>query len=244
VLRALTGYQLMEVTSKYGTWEREWDTALGAGRLVWGLGGDDAHNVGDPTQVGESWTLVASASAAPESLLAALAVGRHVAVSGHRGRTALRVRRVVMRDGVLTVQVDGPVTELAFVGAESRVRHRVTAGTGAYRPTPDDGYLRVVARGDSSVLYLNPVVRHRGRGVAALAAVVDAQGTWAVRTAGGMSALLLIPRVRRRTLSAARAGGPLVARGLRRLAARAVSLMAAGITGRRRREGAAGQRPG
>jgi len=182
-LRALTGYQLLEVTSTYGIWEEEWDAALGAGRLVWALGSDDAHNVRDVTQVGESWTSVASGSAAPESLLAALAAGRHLAVSGHHGRTSLRVRSVVMRDGVLRVEVDGPVTELAFVGPGGRVRHRVPSGRGAYRPAPEDAYVRVVVRGDSAVLYLNPVVRHRGDGVPVPTASVDAPSTWLARTA-------------------------------------------------------------
>lgn len=203
-LQALTGYQLMEVTSKYGTWEREWDLALGAGRLVWALGGDDAHNVRDSTQVGESWTSVASASAAPESLLAALAAGRHVAVSGHRGRTALRLRRMAMRTGVLAVQVDGPVTELLFVGAGGRVRHRAGGGTATYRPAPDDAYVRVVARGDSTVLYFNPVVRHRGHGVAPLTATVDTSATVALRATGGGAALLLLPRLRLGMLAVAR----------------------------------------
>lgn len=197
VLRALTGYQLLEVTSKYGTWEREWDAALGAGRLVWALGGDDAHNVRDATQVGESWTLVASASPAPDSLLAALAAGRHAAVSGHRGRTPLRLRRLRMREGMLEVAVDGPVTELAFVGAGGRVRHRAPSGIATYRPAPDDAYVRVVVRGDSTVLYLNPVVRHDGGGVPPLTATVDAPVTWALRLAVMAGGVLLLPGARR-----------------------------------------------
>ncbi len=117
-------------------------------------------------------------------------------MSGHRGRTPLRLRRLRMREGVLEVAVDGPVTELAFVGAGGRVRHRATSGIATYRPAPDDAYVRVVVRGDSTVLYLNPVVRHDGGGVPPLTATVDAPFTWALRAAMAGGALLL-PGVRR-----------------------------------------------
>lgn len=240
-LRALTGYQLMEVTSTYGNWEREWDQALGAGRLVWGLGNDDAHDVRDPLQVGESWTSVASGSVAPESLLAALAEGRHVAVSGHRGHSPLRVRSVAMHDGVLRVRVDGPVTEMSFMGPGGRVRHRVASGVGSYRPSQDDAYVRVVVRGDSTVLYLNPIVRHRGTGVPTQAATVDAQATRLLRTVQGATLLTLHGGVRRLAQHMGRrvVGSGLrwaLAIGLRALAAAWVALAAA----RRRRTGQRG----
>jgi hypothetical protein len=33
----LTGYDALEVASKYGVWEDYWDAALSAGRPVWGV---------------------------------------------------------------------------------------------------------------------------------------------------------------------------------------------------------------
>ncbi|MGH2901521.1 MAG: hypothetical protein ACRDMZ_22790, partial [Solirubrobacteraceae bacterium] len=49
----LSGYDAIEVATKYGVWDDFWDAALSAGRPIWGMAADDGHaQLSGPSHVG------------------------------------------------------------------------------------------------------------------------------------------------------------------------------------------------
>src|SRR4029077_5852415 len=79
-LRQLTGYQLMEVVNGPFDVEETWDAALSAGRLVWGLGNDDNHDLSDLHRRGAAWTMVDARSTSVADVVSSLRAGRHYSV--------------------------------------------------------------------------------------------------------------------------------------------------------------------
>lgn len=203
-LRQLTGYQLIEVVNGPFLFEDSWDAALSAGRLVWGLGDDDTHDLTDERRTAVAWTMINARSADTAAIVDALKAGRAYAVSRTNDSASAietTLDEVTVRDGVLHVRCEGDPSTFTFVGQNGVVKKTVKDVTAAsYAFAHDDSYIRTVIRSPRTAMFLNPVIRHDGAAPERLAAQMDVPGTWLFR--GGLIlvalALGLLYRERRR----------------------------------------------
>jgi hypothetical protein len=159
-LRELTGYAALEVASSTTDGEAAWDVALTAGRVVWGVGGDDTHDVANLSRTARVWTLIDAPTAAPADLLAAIRAGRTIAVRGTAGRADVALRSLTMRGDTLRLALDGAPASISIVGAGGVVLGRAADTHALHVLLPHDApYARAVVRTASTVLYLAPVLR-------------------------------------------------------------------------------------
>jgi hypothetical protein len=215
-LQHLTRYHLLEIVNGPFRSEGPWDTALSSGHPVWAIGNDDTHDTSDTRRLAAAWTMIDAPSAATRDVVAALKAGRSYAVA-RNGDTPVRadlgLDRVDVLDGTLTVSATGAPATFTFVGQSGAVRKVVKDATSAsYTLTDHDSYIRTIVRAPQTTIYLNPVLRHDGRGLAMRTATVDPWRTWIVRTALAGALLLatwLLARRRARVPAPAPALGPL-----------------------------------
>jgi hypothetical protein len=208
VLQYLTHYDLLEVLNHFTVSDREWDAALSSGHPVWAVGDDDTHNIDDPGQTGAMWTMVATQSVDRDSVIAALAAGRTIAVAGQGGASDVHVRSVVVGGDTLTVTCDAAVRSISFVGQDGRLLQRTRGGTSAsYLLQAGDPYVRTVIVTPHTTMYLNPVVRYDGTRLVAPIAVFDSPATWEWRA--GLVALAAILAWVAMAVSRFRVSGPI-----------------------------------
>jgi hypothetical protein len=115
---------------------------------------------------------------ATNDIIDALKAGRAYGLHGVSGRTNLALSTVRMSGDTLDVQVSGVPDTLRIVGQNGAVRAMATgaqAALGRLRAvaTAEDGYLRLVAHGDSTMLYTNPVIRWNGRELPRVDVIID-----------------------------------------------------------------------
>lgn len=227
-LRALTGYQLIEIVNGRFTTERSWDEALSAGRPVWGIGDDDTHDVTNADRFAVAWTMIASASDAPADVIDALRSGRSYVVhtTGATEGAPTELASLDVHDGTVSVTCSGPPAKITFVGERGEVKRAVALATSAsYTLAPHDSYVRVEVSTPARTLFLNPVVRFDGRALPAPVATVDTLPTWLQR--GGLffvCVLLALSIVRRHSSRRRRGGGGTDEAPWRRVAAFGVLL--------------------
>lgn len=161
-LTALDGYQAMEVATHSDVWPEAWDAALTAGRRVWGVGGDDTHDLESRHETWRAWTMVASQPPEGAVLLEALLAGRSYAVWSS-------AQRIAHHNGLKALTVDGdtlrlellePADELRLIRQGGEVAAVAkNAGALEYQLKPTDRYLRAEAVVGPLRLFFNPVSR-------------------------------------------------------------------------------------
>jgi hypothetical protein len=198
-LHYLTHYDLLEVLNHFTVSDREWDAALSSGHRVWGVGDDDTHNVDDPGQTGAMWTMIATRDLDRDSVLAALRLGRTIAVAGRDGASDVHVQSVVVHGDTLSVTCDAPVHSISFVGQDGRLLQRTRRSASApyltsasYPLQPGDPYVRTVIVTPHTTMYLNPVIRYDGTHLDQPVAVFDGTATWEWRVGVLAGAALLV----------------------------------------------------
>jgi len=205
----LSGYQLIEVINGRFTSESSWDAALSAGRAVWVMGNDDTHDVTQPDRFAIAWNMIGAKSGAPGDVLDALRIGRTYAVLNTADSASQpTVSSVELKDGVLSVAIDGGEGEFAFIGQNGDVKRTVQeTASASYTLAPTDTYIRTRIKTAAHTLFLNPIVRYDGRALPAPVAAIDPLWTWSERFGiAAFCALLLASVVRRHTRLGGRGG--------------------------------------
>jgi hypothetical protein len=209
-LAHLTRYHLIEVINGPFRHDEAWDAALSAGRMVWGIGNDDTHDLGDPRRTAMAWTMINAPTAGLHDIVEALRAGRSYAVSRTNEMASAvetTLDSVTVADGTLNVTTVGDPSTFVFVGQNGAVRKTVKETTAAsYVFDAQDTYIRTIVRSPRTTMLLNPVLRTHGGPTHAPAAAVNVVGTWVFRAVLLMTAvaLLLVYRERRRPLRASR----------------------------------------
>ena len=161
-LRRLTGYDAIEVDSHFGNAEALWDTALSAGRLVWGVGGDDSHDAADPEQAGHVWTMVQSSSTRTVDVIRALRAGDSYAAMSRvgGGQADVALESLTTHGDTVDLRVSGAPATVWFIGAEGRVLESFENTHGArFVLPPGEPYVRAVVETRDTRLVFNPIVR-------------------------------------------------------------------------------------
>ena len=150
--------------------EALWDTLLTRGKLLWGMGTDDAHELTKPwnrnaARPGQAWVVVRADTLTAPAILGALRRGDFYASTG----VSLRDYRADAEGVALSIaRVRGPGDDTRFrtefVGRGGRVLAAVDGLEARYRFRGDEGYVRarvVDSYGDRA--WTQPVLVRRAR---------------------------------------------------------------------------------
>jgi len=202
----LTGYDALEVASKYGIWENYWDVALSSGRPVWGVASDDGHasiDDGIGSHVGIAYLVIHTVEPTALGVLTALHAGRFHSMYTRDGKPGVDLELFEIEGDQLHVRLGERVDAIRFWGQDGRLlwdeRKRSEA---FYTLSPRDTYVRVEANlfARRIVLYLNPLIRWDGVALPTPEARFLVGRTWAIRSAGAlvfMGAFLALRRTAR-----------------------------------------------
>jgi len=193
-LARLTGYDAIEVASKYGIAAGFWDAALSAGRPIWGMASDDGHTqLTNRSHLGIGAVLIHSDERTPEAVLRALRAGRFHSLYMRQNEPPIALLRCEIEDGELRVKVGERASAIRFVSAHGALRREVRDSDEAgYRLTEDDPYVRVEVLAHGAVMYLNPVLRWDGVALPAPRALLRPLPTWTARALGALVLALVV----------------------------------------------------
>jgi len=219
-LEKLSGYDAIEVATKYGVWDDFWDAALSAGRPVWGLAADDGHAQTDQdagSHIGIGALVIHADARTPEAVLRALKEGHFHALYTRQNEAPLALERCEFEDGALHVRVGERANAIRFYGAHGVLRYQeLGRAEASYTPRDDDPYVRVEVLAHGAVVYLNPVLRWDGVALPRPEARFLAAPTWGVRMAGAAMLAVFAWLVWRLLVRAPQGGGtPELVSGIR-----------------------------
>ncbi|MCK9220533.1 MAG: hypothetical protein PHF97_06185 [Bacteroidales bacterium] len=181
----LTNYDLVEALDQNWRSIPQWDAALSAGRPVFLLADDDAHDISDPYQIQRICTYINSPENKGAQLVRALKSGKsfgaEIFMSNHEtfkqkeqlAKSIPILNSVTLKGDTLCVSVTGKPLKITFIGQNGMPRKIVRLANQAwYKFQPDDTYIRTEivflkyfkhpAVGPGTVFYLNPVFRYSG----------------------------------------------------------------------------------
>ena len=212
----LTNYDLVEALDHNWRSIPQWDAALSAGRPVYILADDDAHNISDPFEISRMCTYINSpdnhGATLVKALKAGMAYGADIFMSSDESFTQKavnaglipRVNSVEVKGDTLWVSVSGKPLKMTFLGQYGEPRKIVRLANKAwYKFKPEDTYIRTEvmflkyhmypAVGPGTIFYLNPVFRTDGTPPGnPLLAEINWPRTWILRILGlgSMAAIL------------------------------------------------------
>ncbi|MFZ1526689.1 MAG: hypothetical protein WAT22_17845 [Saprospiraceae bacterium] len=175
-MKQITGYHFTEVLNHYRTSEEHWDTALSTGKLSWILADDDVHDLKDP-EIFQRWNIIFSDS--KEAVLKAMKEGKNYGVESfytNAENTFLSCKK--LNENTFKWTFEKPADSILFVGQNGVIRQKTVASdTATYTFTPDDTYIRVIAKNQGQNIYLNPLVRYHGSSVTMAADMIAEENT-------------------------------------------------------------------
>lgn len=161
----LRGYDFIEALNHYKKSFSIWDAALSSGKLCWILANDDSHNIYKENETFVNWNMIGAGHKNRESILSALRKGCHYGVNNkkeHVNSNYLHSAKAV--GGRIKVRFRYPADQITFIG-DHGVHKKTVKNTSqaAYLFSPEDSYIRVIAKTKESTLYLNPFFRYNGK---------------------------------------------------------------------------------
>ncbi len=172
----LTNYDGIEVLNNYRVSLEHWDAALSSGHYVTILSNDDAHNIGNPDEVGHYCTFINVAELNKENIISSLRSGKAFGAEIYRERgDSYQIKKDKLK-GIATleeanligdtiqIRVDRIASEIRFIGLNGELKKTDSNNTTAkYIFKADDSYIRVeIFFPNGNKFYLNPFIRHDG----------------------------------------------------------------------------------
>ena len=190
-LAQLTNYQFVEVLNHYRISDEYWDAALTAGRLVYGIGNDDTHDINnEPTF--RMWTEVYADAPTKDGILDAMVKGKSYAVHAFEGKCDLNLISLKTARDTAFLWINGPLDRVDVYGEghividSLRIPSDLDINVTAYAIPINKSYpyVRIVAKSNNCAIYLNPIVRSKNgktSGVERLVPEIDVLKTWFYR---------------------------------------------------------------
>lgn len=191
----LTNYQFVEVLNHYRISDEYWDAALTAGRLVYGIGNDDTHDINnEPTF--RMWTEVFAESPTKDDILDAMVKGRAFMVHSHDGGADGYFSNVKTSGDTIECWFTGKIDTVEVWGPNHTLLSKLILGMlnmedsltgfkhGKYILPKSIGYARFVGKASNCAIYLNPIVRSKNGkacGVERVVPGIDVLKTWFYR---------------------------------------------------------------
>jgi hypothetical protein len=197
----LTNYQFVEVLNHYRISDEYWDAALTAGRLVYGIGNDDTHDINnEPTF--RMWTEVYADAPTKDGILDALLKGQSYAVHSFEGKRDLFPDALFVKGDTVVFRISGHLEKVLVYGANHQVidsasfpGQSIDASEFIIPFKKDYPYMRIVAKSADCAVYLNPIVRSingKTSGVERLVPELNVTKTWFYRLCVLLAEVLIL----------------------------------------------------
>lgn len=206
-LRKLSNYDLMEVLNEARFSIDHWDVALSSGHKAFILANDDAHNIFDPTEVGNIFTIINTPQVNAKGVMDALKSGNAFGVEIAMAKGADFVEKaedhenlpvlknVSVQNDTLRVRVSEGAKWISFIGQNGVLKGGGSDTTTAvYAIQPNDTYVRTeITFYNGTKFYLNPVLRYSGAAPENLPSpAIDQVKTWVQRGIALIITIILI----------------------------------------------------
>lgn len=185
----LTNYQFVEVLNHYRISDEYWDAALTAGRLVYGIGNDDTHDINnEPTF--RMWTEVFADNPTKDGILDAMVKGKSYMVHAFEGERDIELENITVRANSLSAMFTGHIISWEIWGSNHKlIQHFNNPEEADFTQIesvfpPNEPYIRFVVKSKKCALYLNPIVRSvngKTSGVERLVPELNVLKTWLYR---------------------------------------------------------------
>ena len=145
LLEVFNGHPAVNVYGAPGkfSYEEIWDGVLSAGRPIFGVATDDAHNFIDfipqVSNPGRGWVVVEAEESSPEAIVAALASGAFYASTG------VTLRTLDVSEGCISLSVEPHrdfIYTIRYIGQGGKVLAEVVGAEANYLVRGDEGYVR------------------------------------------------------------------------------------------------------
>ncbi len=211
----LGNYDLVEALDQNWRSIPHWDAALSAGKPVFLLADDDAHDIANPYEIQRICTYINTPVVCGDSMVKALREGKAFGAEIYMGdwenfttkaRNARKipvVNSVLLKGDTLKISVSGKPYKINFIGQNGKSK-KITrfANQAWYKFQPGDTYIRTEITfmiyfdyphvGPGTIFYLNPVFRYNGeKPVNHLTAEENFARTWILRILGFGSIIAL-----------------------------------------------------
>jgi len=217
----LSNYDMLESLDGNYRSIPQWDSALSAGRPVYLLADDDAHDISKPGQIGVCVTFINARENKAPQLVEALKAGRSFGADIYHEKTDTwekkilyhtqqmpLVQAVELKNDTLRVRVSETAMKIEFIGQGGEVKKEAEGVPGSwYALQNNDTYIRTQItfynpeKQPGTKFYLNPVFRYNGlQPVNSSTATINYERTWIFRFMSFGSLFLLaavIFRIRR-----------------------------------------------
>ncbi len=215
-MKYLTNYDAIEVLNNMRLSIDHWDAALSSGQIAYIIGNDDAHDVMNTNHVGRRFTMINSPNLYRDTIVAKLKKGVAYGMDFFRiddepfddkvkrSRHTPKLTSAVLYKDTLVVTVDAIALQFRFIGRDGKILYvENNTKSASYILNINDPYVRTeIIFPDSSVMYLNPVLRYSGEYPVTLkTAEIDLSATMKLRIVYFLIALIiayLIARFRMR----------------------------------------------
>ena len=180
----LSNYDCIEVLNHYRISDIQWDSALSAGYPAWIVGDDDTHNAKADGETGVCWTMIhAPGKANRKQLTQSLKSGRAFGVTGKRGHVEYYPMIFsIEQDTALFISLNDTAKKIEVIGQGGKLmRSDSNVISLRYMLKESDTYIRVKIHGDSSILWMNPIMR--GNGKNGINPTINSIQTYAYRSA-------------------------------------------------------------
>jgi hypothetical protein len=162
----LSNYDCIEVLNHYRISDIQWDSALSAGYTAWIVGDDDTHNAKAEGETGVCWTMIhAPGDADRKELTYSLKNGRAFGVTGKRGIVEIYpIQFSIEADTALFISLSDTAKKIDVIGQEGKlIKSDSNSKSMRYILRESDTYIRIKIHGDSSILWMNPIMRGDGK---------------------------------------------------------------------------------
>lgn len=215
-MKYLTNYDAIEVLNNMRVSVDHWDAALSSGQIAYIISNDDAHDVMNTNHVGRRFTMINSPNLNRDVIITNLKKGAAYGMDFfrigdepfedkiERSLYIPKLTSAKLYTDTLVVKVNDTALQFRFIGNNGKVLQiENNTNTSSYIVTAEDPYVRTeIIFPDSSVMYLNPVLRYSGEFPLTLkTAEVDKSATMQLRIVYFLIALsiaYLIARFRMR----------------------------------------------
>ncbi len=184
-MKYLSNYRIMEALNGYDNSPDHWDTALSNGHLLYLIADDDTHNPLKSSDIGLRVTYLNAKENTTGQLLDALLSGNAYGVDFKKiigediddkrirfERDMPYLTKAALDGTLFSVRVTKPIDNVKFIGQDGKVLKEENHNPSdsvfetSYDVRATDTYVRtVLAFGDGTSLWLNPITRHESEDI-------------------------------------------------------------------------------
>lgn len=160
-MKLLSGYDCIEVLNHYRNSSAHWDSALSAGIPAYIIADDDCHNSDEEGETGVNWTMINADTLSMQAVLNSLKIGKAYGVEGRNAKNKMFLQSVSVINDTIKTRFTEKADSIILIGQYGKIKKMVSETDSIeYLMDNKDTYIRTVAYLDSTVIYLNPLIRY------------------------------------------------------------------------------------